>query len=312
MEGHMSRRFSMRGGTRAAGAFALLLTFAAGGRAPRAERAPTADDVKRLEGEIARLQGELREQRALLFQLMQMHEALLKYLQAGGGTAPGAAALGGPPPLPPAGEASATAPKPEGHRGSSREEGTVTGQVRIKGGALGEAYVYLEGSRSTPSHPPTFEIKQQGRQFVPAVAVVQVGTQVVFPNQDVVFHNVFSSTPGDAFDLGTLKGGQTSAPVSMLKPGHVEIFCNIHSKMRADVLVVPNAHWARVHPDGTFSLPSVPGGSRRLVVWGPTLRPVSQQIEVSGEGASVTFETELRPPKPHLNKQGAAYGSYEN
>ena len=82
--------------------------------------------------------------------------------------------------------------------------------------------------------------------------------------------------------------------------------------MRADVLVVPNAHWSRVRPDGTFQLPGVPTGKRHIVLWGPALKPVSQQVEVKASGTTTTLSTEARVPAPHLNKNGAAYGSYEN
>jgi plastocyanin len=293
-----------------------LVILSSGSTATAADKAaPTIEDFKRLEADLARVQQELREQRQLVFQLMSMHEALLKYLQGGGAPAGAASTFAAPPP--PAATASApagTAPRAEGrHAGGSSESGTVTGRVRTKtGGVPAEAYVYLDGPRTSVSHPPTVEIKQSNRQFVPAVAVLPAGAKVVFPNTDAIFHNVFSNTPGDAFDLGPLKAGQTSAPVTFLKPGHVEIFCNIHSKMRADLLVVPNSHWIRVKPDGTFTLPSVPVGSRRIVLWGPEVKPNAQQIEVTTDGASVTFDAEARALGPHPNKTGAAYGSYEN
>jgi hypothetical protein len=97
----------------------------------------------------------------------------------------------------------------------------------------------------------------------------------------------------------------------MAKPGHVEVFCNIHSRMRADILVVPNPHWARVRPDGTFQLPGVPVGSYRLVLWGPTVKPAAQRIDVTAAGATATFTAEAAPAARHMNKQGAEYGSYE-
>ena len=278
-----------------------------------ADAAPTAADINRLEGEIARLQQDLRDQRQLVLQLMQMQEAMMRTLHGGAAppgalpAAPGAAAPGG----------SAAAGSPLGGPASPAAGGgnaiaAVTGRVRVGNNPPAEAYVYLDGPRAVVSHPPTIEIKQENRQFVPAVAVVPVGARVLFPNQDSVFHNVFSNTPGDAFDVGTLKAGQVPKPVAMMKPGHVEIFCNIHAKMRADVLVVPNTHFARVRPDGTFQLAAVPVGSRRIVLWGPGIKPVSQTVEVSGDGGSVNFTTDARAAAPHLNKQGGAYGSYEN
>ena len=151
--------------------------------------------------------------------------------------------------------------------------------------SLGEAYVYVDGLRSS-ARGHTVEIKQRDKQFAPRVSVVPLGTKLVFPNQDTVIHNVFSTAPGNSFDLGSVKGGETSPPVVLLKPGPVEIFCNIHSKMRADVLVVPNNHWTRVAADGSFSLSGVPVGTRKVVLWSPTLKPMSQQVEVTAKGGT--------------------------
>lgn len=300
-------------GLRASKVLGVAALLIARGAAAADAPPPTAADLARLEGEVAHLQQEARDQRQLILQLMQMQEALLRYLNTGG-TPPGAL-----PPMP--GAAAAPVPAKPTHAASASAAtehanattaASISGHVHVAGAPPREAYVYLDGPRSTASHPPSIEIKQANRQFEPAVAVVPIGAQILFPNHDTVFHNVFSNTPGDAFDVGTLKAGQTPKPVTMLKPGHVEVFCNIHSRMRADVLVVPNAHWTRVHADGTFTLPAIPVGSRRVVLWGPGLKPVSQQIEVTADGATVTLTTDAAPPTPHMNKQGAAYGSYEN
>jgi plastocyanin len=181
----------------------------------------------------------------------------------------------------------------------------------MDGGAVGDSYVYIDGPKTMPLRSSPVEIKQSARQFVPAVAVVQVGTRVSFPNADKVLHNVFSLTPGDAFDLGGVKAGDRPNPVALLKPGHVEVFCNIHSGMRADILVVPNAHWAQVRPDGSFQISGVPVGGQRVVLWGPNVKPASQRIEVTPAGATVTFTAEGAGRKRHLNKHGGAYESYE-
>src|SRR6266511_3035764 len=196
-----------------------------------ASGASTVAEVARLQAEVDRLKQEVREQRQLILQLMQAeqqrYDAVLKYLQTIGGA-------------------------------GGRESATVTGKVRTSGQPLGEAYVYLDGPRSSPTRGQTVEIKQKDKQFAPRVAVVPLGTRVVFPKQDTVIHNVFSTAAGNAFDLGSIKGGETSSPVSLLKPGPIEVFCNIHAKMRSDILVVPNGHWTRVAADGSFSLSGIP------------------------------------------------------
>jgi plastocyanin len=187
----------------------------------------------------------------------------------------------------------------------------IAGKVRANAGSLGEAYVYLDGPKILASRSAAAEIKQLAKQFVPAVSVVQVGTRVLFPNADNVLHNVFSRTPGDAFALGPLKAGDRPAPVVLRKPGHVEVFCNIHPRMRADILVVPNAYWTRVRPDGSFHISGVPLGSHRVVLWGPTFSPMVQRIELTSVGATATFSLVGAARRPHANRDAGARESYD-
>jgi len=292
---------------------ARVAALPADATAPTAAATPA--DVARLQGEIDRLKQELAAQRQLILQLMQAeqqrYDVVLKYLQTGG-TPPAdpAAALAPSLPPPPATSAAAGKTDKDG-AGAARESATVTGKVRTASGQLvGEAYVYLDGMRSG-ARGQTVQIHQRDKQFAPRVAVVPIGSKLLFPNQDTVIHNVFSTAPGNAFDLGSVKGGETSQPVVLLKPGPVEIFCNIHSKMRADVLVVPNSHWTRVAADGSFQLTGVPVGTRKIVLWSPTLKPTSQQVDVTAKGGAVSFTSEAVSPRPHMNKRGQAYGSYD-
>jgi len=289
--------------------------------APAPAMAAPADaaDVTRMQGELERLKQELADQRQLILQLMQSeqqrYDVVLRFLRAGGAGGGDVSALP-PPPSPssvmPKGSAGAGGDAAKDTGGASgHEAATVSGRVRTNGNQpIGEAYVYIDGLRSS-ARGHTVEIKQRDKQFSPRVTVVPLGTKVVFPNQDTVIHNVFSTAPGNSFDLGSVKGGETSPPVVLLKPGPVEIFCNIHSKMRADVLVVPNNHWARVAADGSFSLAGVPVGTRKIVLWSPNLKPISQQVDVTAKGGTVSFAGEAMSIKPHLNKRGQAYGSYD-
>jgi len=281
-------------------------------------RPATAADsarIARIEAELARVQQDVREQRQLIFQLMQMHDALLKYLQLGG--VPGGAGSGfamppsadGPSGSQPPSKTAESSPPPPSPVPIAR--GAILGKVRSSAASLGEAYVYLEGPKVMASRSATIEVKQMGKRFVPAVSVVQVGTRVLFPNEDLVLHNVFSPTPGDAFDLGGVPAGERPSPVVLLKAGHVEVFCNIHPGMRADILVVPNSYWTRVRPDGSFQISGVPVGTHRVALWGPAIKPVSQRVELISGVANTVFSTDAVASRPHLNKQGGAYGSYE-
>jgi len=170
--------------------------------------------------------------------------------------------------------------------------------------------VYLEGFRSPGGRNATLEISQAGKQFSPRFAVALLGTRVSFPNRDTFFHNVFSPAPVP-FDLGTYRADQEAPTVLLRTPGVVEIFCNIHAQMSAQILVVPNRVFAKVNADGTFRLDKVPVGRRKLVAWGPGLRPQRRELVVPAAGAEASFSLEPELALRHKNKFGQPYGSYK-
>jgi len=281
-----------------------------------ANTAAPSSDLAALQADVARLQQELREQKQLLLQLMQVdqqrYDMLLQIIRGQGMAAPAPGAAPSLPALPRMGEARpGTEPGETGEKAARvATSGTISGRVRLPKGS-GEAYVYLDGVRASAGRGRVVEIKQRDKQFSPQVAVVPVGTRLSFPNFDAVFHNVFSKSAGNAFDLGGIKAGEKPGSVVVSQPGHIEIFCNIHSKMRADVLVVPSGAVAKVRPDGSFELTSVPLGARKLVLWGPSLKMTSQRVDVTPGTTTVSFAPELEPSRPHTNKFGQPYGSYD-
>ena len=157
----------------------------------------------------------------------------------------------------------------------------------------------------------TATMKQEGKQFQPAVLIVQKGTTVQFPNLDAFFHNVFSVTPDNSFDLGSYRQGETKG-VTMSKPGVVNVYCNMHPQMVGHILVVPNGNYVHAGKDGFFRLSNVPTGHHRIVAWAPDSKPVVAEADVN-ETEAVTVELELKKGRsgPHLKKDGLPYGSYD-
>jgi plastocyanin len=157
----------------------------------------------------------------------------------------------------------------------------------------------------------TATMKQENKTFTPSVLVVQKGTTVQFPNLDAFFHNVFSVTPDNSFDLGSYRQGETKG-VTMSKPGVVSVYCNMHPQMVGHILVVPNGNYVRAGKDGFFRISNVPAGHHRIVAWAPDSKPASAEAEVS-ETEAVTVELELKRGRggPHLKKDGLPYGSYD-
>ncbi|HEY6477388.1 MAG TPA: hypothetical protein VI456_12470 [Polyangia bacterium] len=269
--------------------------------------------------ELTKLQSDVREQRQLIIQMMQTeqqrYDMLLRLLQGEGGGTPVPGLSAAPAPAP--GEAptpEATAAKQGKKSGSppaDHHPGSLEGKVTMAGGALDDVYVYVENVKTPLSHRKVMEIKQEGRQFNPRVAVVQTGTSLVFPNFDSVYHNVFSNSPRNSFDLGTYQAGEKARSVTVTGPGVVEIYCNIHQKMSAKVLVVPSVLYTKVHADGSFRIDNVPPGMRRVVAWSPDAKAESQKVAVNGP-TEISFSLSREDDGAHANKFGQAYGSYRD
>jgi plastocyanin len=170
-------------------------------------------------------------------------------------------------------------------------------------------YVYVENIKE-PAVERHMEIVQRDRAFVPDTAIVQRGTRVSFPNADPILHNVFSPSPTQPFDLGSYHTGEKAGIVRLFTPGVVEVFCNMHAKMRADLLVVPNRYYTKVNADGSFHLENVPIGARQIAAWTPEARVVSENVNLTGAGASVKLTLHVES-HAHNRKTGEPYDPYK-
>jgi plastocyanin len=196
--------------------------------------------------------------------------------------------------------------------------GTVRGRVEVieKGGKrrsdLAEGVVWVEGPKVNP-RPASTTITMKDKAFVPRVAVVPVGGTVEFPNQDPVFHNVFSVSGENRFDLDLYKKPKSGARVFRY-PGLVRVYCNIHPQMSAYVLVRDNPFWARPSADGGFEIPDVPAGAWIVKAWHERGGEVAQAITVP-EGGALDVELALDASKwkraRHKNKFGKDYQAGE-
>ena len=169
--------------------------------------------------------------------------------------------------------------------------GEVAGNVRlgVEGARLasqGPIAVYLESMGGAQSGPPPgrrVEIRQNGAHFVPDFLVVAAGTTVDMPNDDTIFHNVFSLSRPNDFDLGIYPAGQ-SRTVTLAHAGLVRLYCSIHESMRGTVLVAPSRWFAVASASGAYRLRGVPAGAYKLHVWNERLPALEQEVVVP-EGA---------------------------
>ena len=105
-----------------------------------------------------------------------------------------------------------------------------------------------------------------------------------FPNEDDFYHNVFSVVAGDRFDLGRYSKGK-SARQTLTKPGVVVVRCEIHTGMKAYILVVPNPYFAVPGSDGAFTIRDVPAGTYTLKAWHPDFGYQERSVTVPDSGS---------------------------
>ena len=188
--------------------------------------------------------------------------------------------------------------------------GSIRGKVTVPGGEP-VAYVYVENITAAAVKGQKVSIEQVGKKFVPSWAVVQRGTTISFPNKDNIYHNVFSLSSGNSFDLGLYNAGSEPKTHTFMEAGAVDIYCNIHPQMAASALVVPNRHFAKVKGDGSYEISGVPAGRRKVVAWAPGSRLTAEWVEVSsGHASDLNLKLEAKSPG-HKNKSGQSYGQYD-
>jgi plastocyanin len=145
----------------------------------------------------------------------------------------------------------------------------LEGTARVGERAEPNAVVWLDA----PHHPALAQVKrvildQRDLGFHPHVLAVRTGTIVELPNNDSVFHNVFSIHDGKRLDLGTYPVG-TVRHVTFDQPGLSRIFCNIHENMAAYVMAVATPYFSVSNEAGRFTIAAVVPGTYTYHAWHP-------------------------------------------
>ena len=169
---------------------------------------------------------------------------------------------------------------------------------------LRNVVVYLESdsarilAAASPEMRIRASIAQRDERFSPHVLPVMLGASVEFPNEDDVYHNVFSLSSaagvnGRGFDLGRYPKG-TSRSVTFAKPGVVQVFCHIHADMSAVVLVLSNPFFASPGEDHRYVIEDVPEGEYTIVGWHERIKPIIRHVRViAGQTSTLDFNIPL-------------------
>jgi plastocyanin len=203
------------------------------------------------------------------------------------------------------------APVPEKGARASDGGGTIEGRVsvrlRLAGGParpttrdLGSpeprdlpdrsrTVVYLEVAPQAAFEPPPTRrarMDQRNETFVPYVLAISAGSTVDFPNNDDIYHNVFSLSSTKRFDLGRYAAGHSKS-VLFDRPGVVRVFCEIHSHMTAFILVFAHRFFDTTDGAGRYRIEGVPPGTYELAAWTDGEVRATRSVTVPAAGGRV-------------------------
>ena len=149
--------------------------------------------------------------------------------------------------------------------------------------ALTDFVIYIDQLVAPPLGPAPKAIVQKDATFEPHVLPIVVGTTVRWPNEDDIFHNVFSMTETQDFNLGFYKKEKVPEVV-FDKLGRVDVFCAIHTNMHCILLVLPNPFFALADAHHRFVIKDVPAGTYRIRAWQERLPSQVKEVTIKADG----------------------------
>jgi plastocyanin len=152
------------------------------------------------------------------------------------------------------------------------------------------AIVYLDGSfPAAPAGRPA-RVSQKNLQFAPGLLAIRRGTTVEFPNEDDVYHNVFSFSKAKRFDLGRYRKDEKPASQRFDQAGVVRMSCEIHSHMQGVILVLDTPYFVKTDPDGSYRLQGLPAGKYVLHAWINEKQAFERPVDLmSGSALRIDF-----------------------
>lgn len=151
---------------------------------------------------------------------------------------------------------------------------------------LRDFIVYIDqpvASTHSAARPQAAVTTQRDASFDPHVLPIEVGTVVRWPNDDDIYHNVYSDSAPAQFNLNFYKKEKVPE-VTFDQVGRVDVFCAIHAKMHCIIMVLPNIYFARADAKGRFVIRDVPAGTYKVRAWHERFPSQVREIVVPAEG----------------------------
>ena len=180
---------------------------------------------------------------------------------ANGGSITGTVTLSAPVPA-----SEITIQKDEDACGSSHANPVLPGNAQgVKGAIVFLDHITSGKAFATPASEPT--LNQKGCEYLPHVQIVKRGAKVMLSNADAALHNSNFKLHDVSLFNEAQPEGAPPREVKLDKAGLFSVNCDVHTWMRAFVMVVDHPYYAITDESGHFSLTDVPAGHYTLKLW---------------------------------------------
>jgi hypothetical protein len=137
------------------------------------------------------------------------------------------------------------------------------------------------------------ELDQRGCRFTPHVVLLPARATLVARNSDGIMHNLHTFSKANPPINKAQPGFKKTMPISTLKaPEIIKVQCDMHSWMRAWIVVTDTPYTVVTDAAGRFQLPDVPAGTYTLKFWHETLGEMTREAAVQ-DGATVTVDVAM-------------------
>ena len=137
------------------------------------------------------------------------------------------------------------------------------------------------------------QIDQQKCIFIPHVLLVPAGAEFLVLNSDPVLHSFHTmGAHNKELNIIQTKTKRRRLPMTFPEPDTIKVVCDVHSWMKAWIIVTEHPYYALTDADGQFRLENVPEGSYRIKAWHEELgkHPVQEVVVTTNQDAQVDFE----------------------
>ncbi len=159
----------------------------------------------------------------------------------------------------------------------AREESVPNRELVVDPKTKGVAYAFAFLVRPKSSNPeaikalvarsPKVELDQKNCEFQPYTLAIHQDQTLVIKSSDACNHNVrYNGFANTAFNQILAPKGEVEVKlVAERRP--IVVACDIHSWMKAYVMIFDHSFFAVTGPDGLFEIQGVPAGTQNLVLW---------------------------------------------